>query len=503
VNPHDLKASILEAIGRVVERTEYVRSATVAGSFGSGTGVEGIADIDTIVVVDRLDADRIADLQRQFREALEPLLAEQDLGLRINATLGPLKFNDPRTAVLHLMVYSVEAHREHAIRSPFTCLDWQRSPLWYKASLKQVYPVFGLQPRHFFSARRGTKDYLADLARGAITYRELQGDAEGYREVARQKPMSARDRHEFAYHVMRFLMQNFLKLVRRNNEAEDGPALLDAYFARFGEERETFGALFERLRQEKVTGSFTFEAADLTARVAAFVDAFERQFRKDFEQRASRHLVFRHAPTAWNRPEGESRIFQGRMDPELASGVPEGLDELARAAAGLRPQRSYSSPSRRAVGSLMLLAERLSDLPPPILDERLMEMACGDCEGMSVGEARRRYPELFAAWRRREDPCFPGGGENTAAVFDRAWAFVEERLTADSPGTLTCTHNVVLRCLVGHLLGVPREDWFRLRIPHVKPATIVATARFGRFVELDEEVERSMFAAFGGEASRK
>jgi broad specificity phosphatase PhoE len=114
-----------------------------------------------------------------------------------------------------------------------------------------------------------------------------------------------------------------------------------------------------------------------------------------------------------------------------------------------------------------------------------------------VGEARRRYPDLFAAWRRREDPCFPGGGESTDAVFQRAWSFVQQRLAAADTSTLSCTHNVVLRCLTGHLLGVPREDWYRLRIPHLAPIAVVATERFGWFVDLDEDVEREIFAGFG------
>lgn len=493
----DLKTAILQALWRVADRTEYVRSATVAGSFSTGEGLDGIADIDTIVIVDRLDADRFAELQESFRAELEPVLDAAGYRLRINATLGPLKFNEPQTAVLHLMLYSLDAHQEHVLRSPFTCLDWQRSPLWHKASLKEVYPVFGLQPHHFLSARRGTKDYLADLTQGVITYRELQCGASGYQEATRQKPMTDRDRHEFAFHVMRFLMQNFLKLVRRTNEVDEGQALLTAYFERFGEGAEEFGPLYRELCRQKATGQFCFQAADLNAKVTAFVEAFQRQFSKDFDQRASRHLLFRHAPTELNQPTGEALIFQGRLDPELVPGVPEGLDALAQAVQSLQPQRVYSSPLRRALGTLGLLAERVPGLAPPIQDERLLEMACGDCEGVSVAVARQRFPELFAAWSRREDPHLPGGGECTAEVFQRAWSFVQERLTAAAGPTLTCTHNIVLRCLVGHLLAMPLAEWFRLRIPHLAPVTIVASERFGCFVDLDEEVQRKMFARFG------
>jgi len=232
VNDQELRTAIVAAVWRAADRLDYVQSVTLAGSFAAGVGLEGIADLDTIVVVDSLDEARFNELQDAFRDEIEPIVSDRLFTLRINPTLGPLKFNEPRTAVLHLMVYTTEGHREHVVKSPFTCLDWQRSPLWHKSDLKSIYPVFGLQPHHFISARRGARDYLGDLAEDAVSYRALEFHRDGVREVVHKKPMNTRDRHEFAYHVMRFLMQNFLKLVTRENEVQDGDALLTAYFAR-------------------------------------------------------------------------------------------------------------------------------------------------------------------------------------------------------------------------------------------------------------------------------
>ena len=490
-----LRSGLIDAIWRAVDRLACIRSATLAGSFSSGAGLEGIADIDTILIVDALDAARFAELQGEFRAELEPVLAAAGYGLRVNPTLGPLKFNDPQTAVLHLMVYRAAAHREHVVKSPFTCLDWQRSPLWRKAEIRSVYPVFGLQPHHFISARRGAPDYLADLAGGVVTYRELSFDEGGYREVPRRKPMTPRDRHEFAYHVMRFLMQNFLKLVRRMNEADDGEALLAAYFQQFPQGGQTFTSLFRELLDRKASGRFDPPMPDLTGRVAAFVAAFEAQFREAFERGAARHLVFRHAPVRPDPPELEATVFEGRVDPGLPPGDPHQLDCLAEAVAALKPRHVFASPLRRAVASLDLLARRRGGLPEPVEDGRLAEIAYGWCEGLTVAEARRKHPELFAAWKRGEDPVFPGG-ENTASVHDRVASFAGEHWATGREPSVTCTHNVVLRCLVGHLLGVPQRDWYRLRIPHLAPITVVATGRFGLFVDLDEAVEREMFADF-------
>ncbi len=69
------------------------------------------------------------------------------------------------------------------------------------------------------SARRSVSDYLRDYRAGRVSYRELDCDDTQCREIRRELPMQLRDRVEFAWHIVRFLMQNFLKLVRRRNEA--------------------------------------------------------------------------------------------------------------------------------------------------------------------------------------------------------------------------------------------------------------------------------------------
>ena len=108
---------------------------------------------------------------------------------------------------------------------------------------------------------------------------------------------------------------------------------------------------------------------------------------------------------------------------------------------------------------------------------------------------RGALPALFAAWQRGEDPCFPGEGENSARVLERVLAFAQCAGSRPASPPLTCTHNVVLRCLVGHLMGVPRADWHRLRIRHLAPIHLVAS-RFGLFLDLHEGVERQLFADF-------
>jgi len=491
----DLKAEITAALWQVIDRYDWALSATLTGSFLIGDGLQGISDIDFVVVVDHLNAERFEALNRACAEALKPVVEHGGYGLKINPTLGPLKFNDQRTAVLHLMLYSRQAHVNHVINSPFTCFDWQRSTEFHKQSIGEVYPVFSLQPRHFLGARRSVRDYLKDYRAGVVSYRELVCDSAGYREERREKPMTVRDRHEFAYHILRFLMQNLIKLVSRQNESLEGDSLLKDYLHVFPLDADDVRRLFHELVAKKRALDFAWPTPDLDRRLEVFVTNFESQFKRLFFTEATRHLVIRHAPTAFNAATSHGgRRFLGRTNPEI-----EAIDEaeLAALCEAISPESisaGYVSPLLRCQETYELLASRLS-LPAATVDNRLMELSYGQCEGMSVSVAQKTHSELFAAWQRGEDPAFPEG-ESTADVTRRALAFVDDRWPAADGATITCTHNVVLRTLLGHALQVPKGSWYRLQIPHLKPLAFVQTRRFGWFADLNEAEERTIFAQF-------
>ncbi|MBA2479668.1 MAG: histidine phosphatase family protein [Planctomycetes bacterium] len=489
------KAAIISAIHGVVQGMDGILSATITGSFAHGQGLDGISDIDLVVIVEPLDEGRFKKLKERLSEVVGAAVAAQGLALRINATLGPLKFNAPGTAVLHLMPYSPEGHRDHAILSPFTCFDWQRSPTLAGSSLAAIYPVFSLQPRHFFGSRRSASDYLRDLDRGVISFRSLSFADGGPAEIPAEKAMDGRDRHEFGYHVMRFLMQNLVKLVAKGNEALDGEVLIDRFFSSFPDGKETFAAWYRQLATMKRSGDFTPGMVDLDNRVRAFVNAFERQFRREFSEKARRHTWFRHAPTRSNGAVGEAAVFQGAIDPPISATSPADFEPLRLALAGQTISRAYRSRLGRSGDSFNRLRTSVSGIPEAVTDPRLDEIRYGACEGLTVSEARAAHPGLFSAWARGDDPPFPGGGERMADVRGRVRSFLDECSARDDP-SLVCTHNVVLRALVGELMGVPLGQEHHLRIPHLRPFTLVATATFGMFLDLDDPTERQLFSAF-------
>ena len=494
VDISSLKQELNQQIWEVVERHEWILSATITGSFLTDQTLCSISDIDLVLVLDRLNQSRFQALQEEFSAALQPVLTARGLNLLINTTLGPRKLNADDTAVLHLMLYSREGHHQHAIKSPFTCLDWQRSSSIRKRSLAAIYPVFALQPHHFVSSRRGLRDYLHDFERGVVSYRELECSESGYSELAREEPMATRDRYEYAYHVMRFLMQNLLKLVRRRNAAPDGDLLLREFFTVFPQHGATYGPLYLQLRERKKARDFSVPIVDLQEKLRQFVLDFESQFRVVFHETATRHVVFRHAATKMNNGVGDQRRFLGRLDPGIQAVAEEELGRLIETVSDFSATSAFVSPLLRCRQSLDLLATHLG-LPPIRVDERLAEIDYGACDGLTIADARGRFAALFEAWQRGEDARFPDG-ENSADVQLRINSFAADVWQAAEENTITCTHNVVLRCLVGHEFGVPECEWHRISIPHLAPITVVQTHEFGRFVDLDETVERTLFADF-------
>lgn len=490
----EIRRAVLGRVEEVVHRFDWVASTTITGSFLLGNGLEGISDIDCVVIVDELNRSRFATLHSAFESALTDELARFDYRLRINPTLGPLKFNEPKLAVLHLMLYSVDAHVDHVIKSPFTCLDWQRSKVVYKRSMGDVYPVFGLQPRHFVSARRSIQDYLRDYRKSVVSFRELICEESGYTEAGREKPMTVRDRHEFAYHIVRFLMVNSLKLVQRTNEASGPDELVRQFVGAFGLDRELVGPLFAELRDRKQRTDFDPPMEQLDERLESFVTTFEAAFRRTFFEDATRHYVIRHAPTRWNVQTGHPR-FQGRSDVPVEPIHDSELEFALRSLDGVSISRVLSSPLARARQTLEAVSAR-HPLPPIECDDRWLEIDYGGCEGLDTAQAQHRFPRLFEAWRQGEDAKFPHG-ENTHDVLRRASSAAAHYWTA-SGNTLTCTHNVVLRCLVGKALGVPMEQWHLLKIPHLRPLLFRQTRSFGWFLDLEEDLEREIFSNFVG-----
>ena len=139
MNENEIKQRLQEEIFVKISSIPGVISVTFVGSFVDNKDLSGISDIDTIVICNKLS-------EKIFKQCLDCAqsvsLESCGLGghqLKINYSLGPLKFDKPNLVVIHLMVYDVEMHRKHVLSSPFTCFDWERSNIFIGNSLKKYF----------------------------------------------------------------------------------------------------------------------------------------------------------------------------------------------------------------------------------------------------------------------------------------------------------------------------------------------------------------------------
>ena len=207
-----IKKCLRETIFNCISSVPGIISITLVGSFIDREDLKGISDIDTIVICDQLNKEVF---NRCLAEAQGISLEKCGLNgfrLKTNASFGPLKFDEHDLAVLHLMIYDVEGHRNHVLASPFTCLDWERSECFVGKRLNEIFPVGSLQPRDFLEARRGLTNYLEDLRVGKISMRKYLFERNGFQEIKKTYPLDKRHRGEFAYHIVRNLVLNAMKL---------------------------------------------------------------------------------------------------------------------------------------------------------------------------------------------------------------------------------------------------------------------------------------------------
>lgn len=446
------KRAIADPILDALTAVPGIHSITFVGSFVDRDDLCAISDIDTVVVFDRLTPSRFAEAVAKVSALSGEAVGFPGRQVRVNATLGPLKYDGPDQVVVHLMLYDLASHRQHVIKSPFTCLDWERSPVSWGVRLADLYPVGCLEPRDFLAARRGLTNYVSDLESGTLSFRRFEPQADRMVEVPDRVVLERRHQGEYAYHIVRNLVANTLKLLSGQNCLWDEPSFLVAWREQLPDMAEWI-AFYDCLRDAKLARADDFPA-DTLPKTRAFLGAFSAVL-DDVVNRAFKLRLVRHGRTLMN-----DGTFLGRgRDPSLAE--PQSITSWDQ------PWDSvHSSPMRRAVETANALA------PHSLIqvDERLAEIDYGHAEGHSLASLREHFPQITEAWDRGEDLPFPSG-EGSEDVLRRARSYLESLALASGAG-LTVTHNVVLRVIVAHLLGLNLRMAYRIPIAHLEALDI-------------------------------
>ena len=123
----------------------------------------------------------------------------------------------------------------------------------------------------------------------------------------------------------------------------------------------------------------------------------------------------------------------------------------------------YASPLRRTCTTASILAEP-HNLEVKILDD-LIEIRLGDWQGLYMDEIERRWPELWRQSRTDPSELTIPNGESFQQVTERAVrAF--ETVVGSNQGrqTVIVTHDIVIRVLVAHVLGVSNSIYRKIEV---------------------------------------
>ena len=157
---------------------------------------------------------------------------------------------------------------------------------------------------------------------------------------------------------------------------------------------------------------------------------------------------------------GGERRYLGQSDVKLDD---QGYRQANAVGRWLRFQnisRLFCSDLSRTVATAAAIG-RVLDLPPEPRDD-LREINMGVWDGLARREVAARYPEEVS--RRNEDLMAhrPPGGESFNDCGERVWRVLNEILAEPEAEMAIVAHAGVNRLLLSRLLGMPRENMFRL-----------------------------------------
>ena len=435
---HQIKAEIVNKLTPI----EGLCSITFVGSFESSTDIGLISDIDIIVIVDELFETKFSEIEIAASSINAVDIGLEDYSIKLNMTFGPLKFNNEKTVIFHIMVYDIFGHRKHVLESPFTCLDWEFFPAIYGKNLSDIYPASGVQLNDLVGSRRGLEAYLDDLKNQVISYREYDFTTTPYSEKKHIFQIDNRHQKEYAYHVLKFLQLNLIKILFQVNKRYTIFELTNI-FSSLNPSFKNYSEFLNELHQWKYENAK--EPDEIFIRLEDFINDLANWMNNLDLKKLS---FFRHSKTELN---DGSFLGVGR-NPSIIKPIEIKYNEDFDVV--------YTGTLERTIetGELLKTKELCQN-------ELLNEIDYGLAEGLTLKELNDKFPELVQSWQKNEDPKFPAG-ESQLDVSNRLQNFINKGFTKNK--TAIVTHNVVLRTLLGKVYNQPVYNWYKLNPGHLE-----------------------------------
>lgn len=448
-----LKERFMNSVLDALYENENSISVTSVGSFAESQSLSAYSDIDVILICDKLT-------KQYFDICIDILLninlkdyELENYEILVNSTFGPLKFDKEKLLVIHLMVYDINGHVQHVLKSPFTCLDWERSERFRGVSLREISSVGRLQFNDFISSRRSIRDYSNDLDKNFLSYREYSWEKDAPKEIVKNYSLDIRGKAEFAYHIVKNLIINFYKFKNSKNVVPNRSEIKHIV-SNIISDPEEFWALYDEIETAKKLKNKPFPAGVIKW-AKNFIEEFEN-FLFKYKENLSEISFVRHAKTI----ENDGRFLGIYSNPSI-------IEEEPFPPFG-NFDRVYCSPLNRAVET----ARMLSKNGIITIDQNLAEINYGLADGLTYSELVKKFPSVKKGWDLGLDPHFPDG-ENTEDVHLRLINFIKFITTSNVSSKFplklcAVTHNVVLRTLIGNAFNMPMQTWHTIKIEHLK-----------------------------------
>jgi len=145
----------------------------------------------------------------------------------------------------------------------------------------------------------------------------------------------------------------------------------------------------------------------------------------------------------------------------------------------------YSSPLLRTQTTAGIIAEP-HNITLKMLEE-LTEIDLGEWQGKHLDEIRKNWPDMWQ--QTRIDPSdveFPGGESFRQAAERAIKAF---RIVADTilnQTSVIVTHDIIVRTIISHVLGVPNSIYRRIEINNASLSTVEIDGDKMRLINLND-----------------
>ncbi len=440
--------NIGEAIINELYKEKDVISASVVGSYSETRSINKIGDLDIVVICKKLSKKIFFNLIRRVKNK------KYKYNLIINSTFGPMKISANKSLPVHLMIYDINSHIDHVLKSPFTCYDWERSKICKGKPLKKIFSAKQLQLNDFTDSRRTSAEYLKDIKKGKISIREYYFSKKKILLKKKYVKIDSRNRGEFVYHIINFLVVNLFKFINKKNVKANGKKF-EALFLKITNNNRNILKRFKILKHNKENKNLVYNK-DVINLALNFLKSFDQYIQKIKNEYLELNFV-RHAPTYLNKKD----IFLGaRSNPKI-------IKNNKKKHNNIKYNYIITSNSLRSK-----MTKNLFRSSKHLVSNLLNEIDYGIVDGLTTKETKNKYPYLFKKWQKKIDVRFPQG-ENTNDVKIRAIQFFKIlKKFKNGSKILIISHSYFLRVLISMILKIDIYNAFKIKIDHLKNFSI-------------------------------